>query len=171
MPAYVGHLKHRSVSALPSSNKLAMVNPAKVTDPYVPVAVTVAGLDVPDDVLIKSLPPRRRTKSNIRILKDNKALCSSDDTFSEEKDKKLASDLEVPIVLSKDSSRDVNNNNTHIGDQDFSFEGKDSLNPVIDLLYWLTTFNMHLIKDWLSYWLTTFEMHLIKDVLSLLSIF
>ncbi|KAH7678900.1 Histone-lysine N-methyltransferase protein [Dioscorea alata] len=132
VPAYVGHLKHRSVSALPSSNKLAMANPTKVTDPYVPVAVTVAGLDVPDDVLIKSLPPRRRTKSNIRILKDNKALCSSDDTFSEEKDKKLASDLEVPIVLSKDSSRDVNNNNTHIGDQDFSFEGKDSLNPILD---------------------------------------
>ncbi|KAJ0980991.1 hypothetical protein J5N97_009246 [Dioscorea zingiberensis] len=133
MPAFIGRSKHRSVSALPSSNKLAMVSATKVTDPYVPVAVTVAGLDVPDDVLIKSLPPRRRTKSNIRILKDNKTLCPSNDTFSKEKDNKLIGDLgEVPVVLPKDTNKDVNSDKTHIGDQDFCFEGQDCLSPILD---------------------------------------
>jgi hypothetical protein len=33
--------------------------------------------DIADDLLIKSVPPRRRTKSSIRILKDKKVICSS----------------------------------------------------------------------------------------------
>ncbi|KAK6938468.1 hypothetical protein RJ641_031976 [Dillenia turbinata] len=39
-------------------------------------AVTVAETDLADVVPVKSVPPRRRTKSNIRILKDNKILSS-----------------------------------------------------------------------------------------------
>ncbi|RDY04519.1 hypothetical protein CR513_11762 [Mucuna pruriens] len=36
-----------------------------------------------DPVAVKSVPPRRRTISNIRILKDNKVICSSDGVTSE----------------------------------------------------------------------------------------
>ncbi|OVA04768.1 zinc finger protein [Macleaya cordata] len=42
-------------------------------------AYMVAGSENSEDVPFKSVPPRRRTKSNIRILKDNKVLCSSDE--------------------------------------------------------------------------------------------
>lgn len=43
----------------------------------------LSGTDIPEPVPVKSVPPRRRTKSNIRILKDNKIICSSEETFSE----------------------------------------------------------------------------------------
>lgn len=36
-----------------------------------------------DPVAVKSVPPRRRTISNIRILKDNKVVCSSEVVTSE----------------------------------------------------------------------------------------
>lgn len=36
-----------------------------------------------DPVAVKSVPPRRRTISNIRILKDNKVVCSSEVVASE----------------------------------------------------------------------------------------
>ncbi|GMP47136.1 hypothetical protein CsSME_00015038 [Camellia sinensis var. sinensis] len=39
--------------------------------------------DIPDVLPVKSVPPRRRTKSNIRILKDNKVICSSKETTSD----------------------------------------------------------------------------------------
>lgn len=35
-------------------------------------------------VLVKSLPSRRRTKSDVRVLKDNKVVCSTGDTFIDE---------------------------------------------------------------------------------------
>ncbi|MQL76260.1 hypothetical protein Taro_008646 [Colocasia esculenta] len=41
----------------------------------------VTGLSALDAVLVKSLLPQRRTKSNIRILKDNKVVCASGETF------------------------------------------------------------------------------------------
>lgn len=43
-------------------------------------AVSIPESDISDSVPVKSVPPRRRTKSNIRILKDNKILCSTNDT-------------------------------------------------------------------------------------------
>jgi len=36
-----------------------------------------------DPVAVKSVPPRRRTTNNIRILKDNKVICSSEGVTSE----------------------------------------------------------------------------------------
>lgn len=44
-------------------------------------AVLVSETDIPDPVPVKSVPPRRRTKSNIRILKDSRIICSSEETF------------------------------------------------------------------------------------------
>lgn len=49
-----------------------------VTNDSDSVAVSVS--DVPYPVAVKSVPPRRRTKSNIRILKDSNLLSSSDNT-------------------------------------------------------------------------------------------
>ncbi|KAK6939812.1 hypothetical protein RJ641_029343 [Dillenia turbinata] len=49
-------------------------------------AVTVAETDLADVVPVKSVPPRRRTKSNIRILKDNKMLSSSKKVFISQSD-------------------------------------------------------------------------------------
>ncbi|GMP47140.1 hypothetical protein CsSME_00015038 [Camellia sinensis var. sinensis] len=46
-------------------------------------AVMVSESDIPDVLPVKSVPPRRRTKSNIRILKDNKVICSSKETTSD----------------------------------------------------------------------------------------
>ncbi|KAG7980878.1 hypothetical protein I3843_05G205300 [Carya illinoinensis] len=46
-------------------------------------ALTVSESHFPDPVTVKSVPPRRRTKSNVRISKDNKLICSSDDILSD----------------------------------------------------------------------------------------
>uniref|UniRef100_A0A2N9FXG7 PHD-type domain-containing protein n=1 Tax=Fagus sylvatica TaxID=28930 RepID=A0A2N9FXG7_FAGSY len=43
----------------------------------------VSESDNPDPVAVKSVPPRRRTKSNVRNLKDNKVICSSEEIFSD----------------------------------------------------------------------------------------
>ncbi|XP_057987013.1 uncharacterized protein LOC110647110 isoform X2 [Hevea brasiliensis] len=45
--------------------------------------VTVLESDITDPVAVKSVPPRRRTKSNIRILRDNKIICSSEEFSSD----------------------------------------------------------------------------------------
>ncbi|MCL7035306.1 hypothetical protein MKW94_025723 [Papaver nudicaule] len=51
----------------------------KVGGPDCPDTVSVAGLNCSTDVPFKSVPPRRRTKNNIRILMDNKVVCSSEE--------------------------------------------------------------------------------------------
>lgn len=38
--------------------------------------VTVSDSEISDPVAVKSVPPRRRTKSTIRILRDNEIMCS-----------------------------------------------------------------------------------------------
>ncbi|KAJ7959086.1 putative Phd finger protein [Quillaja saponaria] len=43
----------------------------------------ISDSDILDPVAVKSVPPRRRTVSNIRILKDNKIIRSSGDVFCE----------------------------------------------------------------------------------------
>lgn len=43
----------------------------------------VSESDVADPVAVKSVPPRRRTKSNFRIAKDTKKFCSNDEMFFE----------------------------------------------------------------------------------------
>ncbi|KAK7311584.1 hypothetical protein RJT34_09826 [Clitoria ternatea] len=45
--------------------------------------LAISDPDLLDPVAVKSVPPRRRTVSNIRILKDNKVICSSDGATSE----------------------------------------------------------------------------------------
>ncbi|CAK9171733.1 unnamed protein product [Ilex paraguariensis] len=45
-------------------------------------AVAVSESDIPDVVSVKSVPPRRRTKGNIRILNDEKVTCSSKEIIS-----------------------------------------------------------------------------------------
>ena len=43
----------------------------------------VSESDVADPVAVKSVPPRRRTKSNFRIAKDTTKFCSNDEIFTE----------------------------------------------------------------------------------------
>ncbi|OMP12216.1 Zinc finger, PHD-type [Corchorus olitorius] len=40
--------------------------------------IMVSDSDITDPVAVKSVPPRRRTKSNVRILRDNKVICSDE---------------------------------------------------------------------------------------------
>ncbi|KAF5942328.1 hypothetical protein HYC85_019970 [Camellia sinensis] len=47
-------------------------------------AIKISKSDNPDVVPVKSVPPRRKTKSNIKILKDNKVICSSKETISDD---------------------------------------------------------------------------------------
>ncbi|XWS21574.1 hypothetical protein CRYUN_Cryun30bG0066000 [Craigia yunnanensis] len=44
--------------------------------------ILVSESDITDPVAVKSVPPRRRTKSNVRILRDNKVICSSDEIIN-----------------------------------------------------------------------------------------
>ncbi|KAF8030393.1 hypothetical protein BT93_E2740 [Corymbia citriodora subsp. variegata] len=46
-------------------------------------SVALSDSDISDPVAVKSVPPRRRTKSNIRILKDNDIICSSKNSFND----------------------------------------------------------------------------------------
>nr|POF09256.1 protein jade-1 [Quercus suber] len=46
-------------------------------------ALAVSDSNNPDSVAVKSVPPRRRTKSNVRILKDSKVICSPAEFFSD----------------------------------------------------------------------------------------
>lgn len=46
-------------------------------------ALAVSDSNNPDSVAVKSVPPRRRTKSNVRILKDSKVICSPEEFFSD----------------------------------------------------------------------------------------
>lgn len=39
--------------------------------------------DITTPVAVKSVPPRRRTKSNARILRDNEVICSSDEIIND----------------------------------------------------------------------------------------
>lgn len=47
-------------------------------------ALPISDSELPDPVAVKSVPPRRRTTSNIRILKDNKVICSSEAVSNED---------------------------------------------------------------------------------------
>ncbi|XVF64660.1 hypothetical protein PTKIN_Ptkin09bG0185800 [Pterospermum kingtungense] len=46
--------------------------------------MVVSESDITDPVAVKSVPPRRRTKSNVRFLRDNKILCSSDEIINDD---------------------------------------------------------------------------------------
>ena len=69
------NLKVKIKSAISSKDEIGEVDGSN--------AVLVSETDIPEPVPVKSVPPRRRTKSNIRILKDNRLICSSEETFSD----------------------------------------------------------------------------------------
>lgn len=46
-------------------------------------SVALSDSDISDPVAVKSVPPRRRTKSNMRILKDNNIICSTKNSFND----------------------------------------------------------------------------------------
>ncbi|KAL9394423.1 hypothetical protein Peur_013708 [Populus x canadensis] len=74
--------------------------------------ITISETDITDAVAVKSVPPRRRTKSNIRVLRDNGVICSHED-FSDNsmlmEDMKVVSQLrgEEPEKSSEASFPDV----------------------------------------------------------------
>ncbi|XP_055959987.1 uncharacterized protein LOC126665739 isoform X2 [Mercurialis annua] len=45
--------------------------------------ITLSESDMTDHVVVRSVPPRRRTKNNVRILRDNKIICSSEEYSSD----------------------------------------------------------------------------------------
>ena len=77
--AYMGtfqkNLKVNIESAISSKNEIWEIDGSDV--------VLVFEINIPEPISMKSVPPWRRTKSNIRILKDNKIICSSEVTFSD----------------------------------------------------------------------------------------
>lgn len=70
--AYIGTLQ-RNLKVRFKSTNVPKVEKLVADD----TNVTVAESRVPDVVPVTSIPPRRRTKSNVKILKDNKVVCSS----------------------------------------------------------------------------------------------
>ncbi|XP_026656732.2 uncharacterized protein LOC103696526 isoform X2 [Phoenix dactylifera] len=122
MPA-VQPLKAKSGSAILSDNKLARnndPNAAKPAGSYVQGEHKVASLELPDAAFVKSLPPRRRMKSNIRILKDNKMLYSSGELpFMPQNGNAKTVDMmgEILVALAEDMKGDINGKNSSILDQ------------------------------------------------------
>lgn len=45
--------------------------------------IMVTESDITNPVAVKSVPPRRRTKSNVRIVRDKKVICSSDEIIND----------------------------------------------------------------------------------------
>ncbi|CAK8566288.1 unnamed protein product [Lathyrus sativus] len=74
------------------------------------------GLPNPVAVNVKSVPPRRRTISNIRILKDNKVICSSEGVTTSENgvsiDNFLVPECENPGISNKASIPDATETET-----------------------------------------------------------
>ncbi|KAK1302009.1 hypothetical protein QJS10_CPB12g01697 [Acorus calamus] len=74
-------------------------------------------LIVADDDFVRSMPPRRRTKSNIRILKDNKIICSSVDTFGHQKDNQNISEkISEPVLKDTKKNGVTNGRGIHVPD-------------------------------------------------------
>ncbi|XP_011011925.1 PREDICTED: uncharacterized protein LOC105116326 isoform X2 [Populus euphratica] len=75
--------------------------------------ITISETDITDAVAVKSVPPRRRTKSNIKVLRDNGVVCSPEEIFSDNgmlmEDMKVVSQLrgEEPEKSSEASFPDV----------------------------------------------------------------
>ncbi|XP_050909884.1 uncharacterized protein LOC127123728 [Lathyrus oleraceus] len=75
-----------------------------------------SGLPNPVAVNVKSVPPRRRTISNIRILKDNTVICSLEGVTTSENgisiDKFLVPECENPRIYNKASISDTTETET-----------------------------------------------------------
>lgn len=69
--------------------------------------VTATESDIPNDVPVKSVPPRRRTKSDIQVVKNDKVVCTSMEMVNNVPDK-YGSDLTNGEGCSnKDSSNGI----------------------------------------------------------------
>ncbi|XP_077224076.1 PHD finger family protein [Tasmannia lanceolata] len=75
-----------------------------------------------DCVLIKSLPARRRMKTNIRVLKDKKTVCTSGETFAQQNGNGIVIKEinENPLVPNEDAQRDGPSNESKFMDQDLT---------------------------------------------------
>ncbi|XWS25217.1 hypothetical protein CRYUN_Cryun27aG0050700 [Craigia yunnanensis] len=80
----------RNHAYMGSSQKKLKVKTKSSVSPKVETGATdssddimVSESDITDPVAVKSVPPRRRTKSNVRILRDNKVICSSDEIIND----------------------------------------------------------------------------------------
>ncbi|XP_043712200.1 uncharacterized protein LOC122660988 isoform X2 [Telopea speciosissima] len=80
--AYMGN----SLKNLKSRSNSTNSSRAAVAGSDGPNGIAIADSSHSDAVPVKSVPPRRRTKNNIRILKDKKVLSSSEETFIEQND-------------------------------------------------------------------------------------
>lgn len=96
--AYIGsikkNLKVKIKSSLASKDGMGAAEGAD--------AVLVSESDIPDVVPVKSVPPRRRTKSNIRILKEHKGICSSKEMISD--DEIVVDEAKRGHLISEDAS-------------------------------------------------------------------
>ncbi|KAJ6816383.1 uncharacterized protein M6B38_416485 [Iris pallida] len=101
MPTSMRHLKFRNGSGISSGH-------GKFADP-----------DNIDDIRVKSIPPRRRTKSNIRILED-KDICSSGEKLQESFNDELGDDIGKVSVGHVDHLKDAFGDRIH--HQDHSCE-------------------------------------------------
>ena len=75
MGTFQKNLKVNIESAISSKNEIWEIDGSDV--------VLVSEINIPEPISMKSISPWRRTKSNIRILKDNRIICSSEVTFSD----------------------------------------------------------------------------------------
>ncbi|XP_073010390.1 uncharacterized protein [Typha latifolia] len=125
MPA-VQHLKDISSSAVVSDNNFDRAagpkapNDDNVKSPYVLSDDKVTAIDIPDPVLVKSLPPRRRTKGSIQILKDNKTLCASGVAhFQQNGNNKIVDETgDIAFLLTEDMKGEANGKISSISNQE-----------------------------------------------------
>lgn len=131
-------LKAKSGSAIPSDDKVAGNNcpkAAKAAGSYVHDEEKVGNLDMPDAVFIKSLPPRRRNKSNIRNLKDNKMLssCGERSFLLQNGNVKIADVMgEIPVGLAEDMKGDIDGKKSSILDQNCCLKEQEISDMIVE---------------------------------------
>lgn len=115
--AYIGsikkNLKVKIKSSLASKDGMGAAEGAD--------AVLVSESDIPDVVPVKSVPPRRRTKSNIRILKDHKGICSSKEMISD--DEIVVDEAKRGHLISEDASYSTKQSEVDITNKNLDHEG------------------------------------------------
>ncbi|KAJ6798366.1 Uncharacterized protein M6B38_211595 [Iris pallida] len=112
MPTSTRHLKFRNGSGI-SSGHIYSIGHGKFDDP-----------DNIDDIRVKSIPPRRRTKSNIRILKEDKTISSSGEELQESANDELGNEISNVSVGHVDHLKDAFGNMIHHQDRSCEHEVK-----------------------------------------------
>ncbi|XP_073105520.1 uncharacterized protein [Elaeis guineensis] len=128
----------KSGFAIESENKVARLNgqsATRVAGSYIHGEDKVASLDMRDAVFVKSLPPRRRTKSSIRILKDNQMLCSPGELpFMPENGNAKILDVmgEIPLAFGEDMKGDINGKKSSILDQKCCLKDQEISDMIVE---------------------------------------